>query len=203
MPLRQHLLELRRRLFLAALGLVVGAVVGWFLYDPVLDLLQQPLRDVAQERDSVVALNFAGVATSFDMKIKVSLFLGVFVSSPWWLYQLWAFVAPALHGREKKYAYAFAPTAGILFVAGAALAYTVTSLALQMLFGFLPEEADPYLTIGEYLNYMLIMMGMFGLGFVMPLLVVLLLGVLTVIGTFISDLILMWIDPRIRAGLHG
>lgn len=83
-------------------------------------------------------------------------------------------MAPALHKSEKKYAYIFAPLAGILFICGAALAYTITALALQMLFGFLPEEADPYLTIGEYLSYMLIMMGMFGIGFVMPLLVVLL-----------------------------
>lgn len=83
MPLRDHLRELRRRIVLAALGVVVGAVVGWLLYTPVIDALQQPLVDL--DRAGPVALNFPGVATSFDLRVKVSLFLGVIVSSPWWL----------------------------------------------------------------------------------------------------------------------
>ena len=184
MPLMDHLRELRSRLTKAAIALALGSVVGFVFYDQVWDFLTEPYCSLPASQ--VVAgggcsLIVTGPFDAFFVAFKIWLFVGALVTAPLWLYQLWAFVAPALHGREKKYAYAFAPTAGILFVAGAALAYTVTSLALQMLFGFLPEEADPYLTIGEYLNYMLIMMGMFGLGFVMPLLVVLLniAGILT------------------------
>ena len=75
MPLRAHLVELRRRVFLAAIGVVVGAVIGWFLYDPVFTALQRPIELVAAERDDLITLNFAGIATSFDMQVKVSFFL--------------------------------------------------------------------------------------------------------------------------------
>ncbi len=172
MPLRQHLLELRRRLFFAALGLVVGAVVGWFLYDPVLSLLQQPLRDVAQERDSVVALNFAGVATSFDMKIKVSLFLGVFVSSPWWLYQLWAFVTPGLTRKERHYAVGFLAAAVPLFLAGAALAFWALPNAVRLLTEFTPDDATNLIDAQTYLSFVMRLLLAFGLAFLLPVLMV-------------------------------
>lgn len=179
-----HLRELRSRLTKAAIALALGTVVGYLLYDPVWDFLSEPycsLPDSQVVADGGCSLIVTGPFDAFFVAFKIWLFVGALVTAPLWLYQLWAFVAPALHGREKKYSYIFAPLAGLLFVAGAALAYTVTALALQMLFSFLPEDADPYLTIGEYLSYMLIMMGMFGIGFVMPLLVILLniAGVLT------------------------
>ena len=187
----EHLRELRNRLTKASIALVLGAVVGFVFYDQIWDFLTEPycsLPDSQVVEGGGCSLIVTGPFDAFFVAFKIWLFVGALVTAPLWLYQLWAFVAPALHGREKKYAYAFAPTAGILFVAGAALAYTVTSLALQMLFGFLPDEADPYLTIGEYLNYMLIMMGMFGLGFVMPLLVIL----LNIVGILTHEAIAKW-----------
>ncbi len=177
MPLMEHLRELRHRLTKASIALVLGAVVGFVVYDQIWDFLTEPycsLPDSQVVEGGGCSLIVTGPFDAFFVAFKIWLFSGALITAPLWLYQLWAFAAPALHGREKKYAYIFSPLAGILFVSGAALAYTITSLALQMLFGFLPEDADPYLTIGEYLNYMLIMMGMFGLGFVMPLLVILL-----------------------------
>ncbi|HZL04734.1 MAG TPA: twin-arginine translocase subunit TatC, partial [Coriobacteriia bacterium] len=69
MPIRAHLVELRKRVVLAAAGLVVGAVGGWFLYDPVFVALQHPLFVAAAERHGVIALNFSGIASSLDMKI--------------------------------------------------------------------------------------------------------------------------------------
>ena len=68
MSLREHLVEARNRLFLAGLGILVGTVVGWFLYEPVFELLQQPILDVAAEKGRTVALNFAGVASAIDTK---------------------------------------------------------------------------------------------------------------------------------------
>jgi len=88
MALREHLLELRKRLFLAACGLVVGAILGWFLYEPLLEALQAPLQRAAEEQGKVISLNFSGLASALDMKVKVALFLGVIVFCPWWLYQL-------------------------------------------------------------------------------------------------------------------
>ena len=67
MSLREHLVEARNRLFLAGLGILVGTVVGWFLYEPVFELLQQPILDVAAEKGRTVALNFAGVARAIAL----------------------------------------------------------------------------------------------------------------------------------------
>src|SRR5450759_2666122 len=96
MSLRDHLRELRRRVLLSLVGLAIGAVVGWVVYSPVFDALQRPLVRLASERGGLIAVNFAGIATSFDMRIKISLFLGVLLSSPWWVYQLWSFVTPGM-----------------------------------------------------------------------------------------------------------
>jgi sec-independent protein translocase protein TatC len=177
MPLMEHLRELRSRLTKAAIALALGAVVGYLVYDYVWAFLVEPYCSLPVSQvngPDDCSLIVTGPFDAFFVAFKVWLFVGALVSAPFWLYQLWAFVAPALHGREKKYAYLFAPLAALLFAGGATLAYAITSMALTMLFGFLPEDADPFLTIGEYLNYMLIMMGMFGIGFVLPLLVVLL-----------------------------
>jgi len=177
MPLMEHLRELRSRLTKAGIALTLGAVVGYLVYDYVWAFLVEPYCSLPVSQvngPDDCSLIVTGPFDAFFVAFKVWLFVGALVSAPFWLYQLWAFVAPALHGREKKYAYIFAPLAALLFAAGAALAYAITSMALTMLFGFLPDDADPFLTIGEYLDYMLIMMGMFGVGFVLPLLVVLL-----------------------------
>lgn len=183
MPLMDHLRELRNRLVKAMIALTLGAVVGVLTDDWVWDFLVEPYCSLPVSQvngPDDCSLIVTGPFDAFFVSLKIWLFVGALVSAPFWLYQLWAFVAPALHGREKRYAYVFAPLAAVLFVVGATLAYFITSYALTMLFGFLPEDADPFLTISEYLNYMLIMMGMFGLGFVLPLLVALLniLGIL-------------------------
>ncbi|WP_017586890.1 twin-arginine translocase subunit TatC [Nocardiopsis ganjiahuensis] len=191
MPLMDHLRELRSRLAKAMLVLCLGAVVGFVFYDQIWDFLTEPYCSLPASQvveGGGCSLIVTGPFDAFFVAFKVWLFVGALVTAPFWLYQLWAFVAPALHSSEKKYAYIFAPVAGLLFISGAALAYTITSLALQMLFGFLPEDADPFLTIGEYLSYMLIMMGMFGLGFVMPLLVIL----LNLIGILSHEAIAKW-----------
>ncbi|MFV2195393.1 twin-arginine translocase subunit TatC [Nocardiopsis sp. LOL_012] len=177
MPLMDHLRELRGRLFKSLIGLALGAVVGYAFYQPVWDFLTAPycsLPESASVDPEGCTLIVTGPFDPIFAAFKVWVFVGALVSAPVWLYQLWAFVAPALHSREKKYVYIFVPLAALLFFGGAALAYQITALALTVLFGFLPEDAAPFLTVGEYLDYMVIMMAMFGLGFVMPLLVVLL-----------------------------
>jgi sec-independent protein translocase protein TatC len=159
------------------IALALGTVVGFLVYDQVWDFLVEPYCSLPESQvtgPDDCSLIVTGPFDAFFVAFKLWIFVGALASAPFWLYQLWAFVAPALHGREKRYAYIFTPLAALLFAGGAALAYFITSYALTMLFGFLPEDADPFLTIGEYLNYMLIMMVMFGLGFVLPLLVALL-----------------------------
>jgi sec-independent protein translocase protein TatC len=172
MPLRAHLVELRRRVLLAAIGIVVGAVVGWLLYDPVFTALQQPIVHVAQERGSLIALNFAGIATSFDMRIKVSFFLGVILSSPWWLYQFWAFVTPGLTRKERVYAFSFVGVAVPLFLAGAFVAWWVLPNAVRLLTEFTPIGATNLIDAQTYLGFVMRIMLAFGIAFLLPVVMV-------------------------------
>ncbi|MCL1871848.1 MAG: twin-arginine translocase subunit TatC [Promicromonosporaceae bacterium] len=172
MPLRQHLLELRKRLFLASLGLVLGAVGGWFLYDPLLAVLQHPLTAAATEQGKQISLNFTALGSPLDMQIKVAFFLAAIVSSPWWLYQLWAFVTPGLTRRERAYAYSFVGAAVPLFLAGVALAWWVLPHAVAMLTGFIPKGTSGLFTAQEYLSFVMRLMLAFGLAFVLPVVLV-------------------------------
>jgi sec-independent protein translocase protein TatC len=168
MPLREHLLELRKRLFLVACGLVVGGVAGWVLYEPLLEALQEPLRAAAREQDKTIALNFTGMASALDMKVKVALFLGVIVTCPWWLFQLWAFITPGLTRRERGYAYGFLGAAVPLFLGGAALAWWVLPHAVDILAGFVPQGATNFTDAQGYLSFVMRLVLAFGLAFVSP-----------------------------------
>ncbi|RPF21549.1 Sec-independent protein translocase TatC [Myceligenerans xiligouense] len=168
MPLIDHLKELRKRIVLVALGLVVGAIAGWLLYDPLLQALQRPL-DVAEElTGNQMTLNFAGPMAALDLKIKSALFLAVFLTCPWWLYQLWAFITPGLTKKEKRYAYVFVGAAVPLFLGGALMAWFVFPHAIQILSGFLPEEATGFTDAQGYLSLMMRLLIAFGLSFLSP-----------------------------------
>ena len=169
-PLSAHLRELRRRGGWAALGLLVGAVVGWFLYTPVFQALQEPLLDVARARHDVVALNFSGLATAFDMRIKVSLFLALLLSSPWWLFQLWAFVTPGLTRNERRYAFGFLGAAVPLFLGGVALAWWALPNAVRLLTEFTPDGASNLIDVQTYLVFVMRLALAFGVAFLLPVL---------------------------------
>lgn len=172
MPLREHLVELRKRVFLAAAGIAVGAIAGWFLYQPVFELLQEPLLNAAADRGGNVSVNFAGLASAFDMQLKVSLFLGALVSSPWWLYQLWAFITPGLTSRERRSAVGFLAAAVPLFLAGSALAAFVMPEAVRVLTDFTPEGASNFIDAQTYLSFVMRFVLAFGLAFVLPVIMV-------------------------------
>lgn len=184
MPLMDHLRELRSRVVKAALFIAVGVAAGFTVFDPVWKALQAPYcRLPAEVRDGGdgCELIFTGIFDPFFLRFKVAIVIGLLVASPFWLYQLWAFVAPALRGKEKRYTYYFVAAAVPLFLTGSGLAYYITGLALQVLFGFATEDMVAMITITNYLNYMILMILVFGFAFVTPLLVILLnlLGVVT------------------------
>ncbi|ACQ80316.1 Sec-independent protein translocase, TatC subunit [Beutenbergia cavernae DSM 12333] len=173
MALGAHLRELRRRFLLITAGLAVGMVVGWVLYPYVFDAIQAPI--VAQAEAGLDAqLNFVGVASAIDIKIKVSLFVGLVVSSPWWLYQVWAFIMPGLRSKEKRYAFGFVGAAVPLFLGGTFLAWSVLPNAVRLLTEFTPEGAANLIDASTYITFVMQFMIAFGLAFIMPLLMVLL-----------------------------
>ena len=178
MPLREHLLELRKRVGRAALGLLIGGVVGWVLYPVVFSILQAPVVELQEERGQLIALNFAGVLSAFDMQLKVSLFVGVLVSSPWWVYQLWAFVTPGLTHRERLVTVGFLAAAVPLFLTGAFLAWWLLPQAVGVLTGFTPDNAANFISAQEYLTFVMRMVLAFGAGFLLPVVMV----ALTMIG---------------------
>ena len=150
MSLMEHLYELRQRLFYAVLGIGIGTVIGfiWFGHGipaiglPSLsDILTGPYCAVpASERVTFgtgddCKLLATGPFSALELQLKSALIAGVVLSSPVWLYQLWAFVTPALYSKERRYAITFVSCGGVLFVLGALLAYVVIREGLTVLLG--------------------------------------------------------------------
>ncbi|GAB3663700.1 twin-arginine translocase subunit TatC [Actinocorallia lasiicapitis] len=173
MPLLEHLRELRNRLVKAMLGLLVGMVIGWIVFHPVWQTLQAPYCELPEARKVTGAcdLFFTGIFSAFFLKLKISFIVGAVISSPIWLYQVWAFIAPGLHKRERRWTYLFMGLAVPLFMAGAGLAYLVVEKGLQLFLGMADEGMTALITVDEYLGYMTTMLMVFGLGFELPLLV--------------------------------
>ncbi|MEV4579095.1 twin-arginine translocase subunit TatC [Nonomuraea jabiensis] len=183
MPLMEHLRELRNRLLIAAAAVVVGIIVGWIFFDPVWAFIKEPFCETPQAQQLRVGectLTYGGIFQSFFLTLKVSAMVGVVVSSPVWLYQIWAFVTPALYRNEKRYSIAFLGLAIPLFLIGAILAYVIMDTSLAILLGFAPSDTVAIIQIDEYVSYVLIMLVIFGISFELPLLLVFLnvIGVL-------------------------
>ena len=172
MPLRAHLVELRKRVLLAGLGVGAGAVFGWSVYPQVFAALQAPVVALRSTRGQLIALNFSGVVSAFDMEIKVALFVGVIVSAPWWLYQLWAFINPGLTRRERLLAVGFLGAAVPLFLTGAYLAWWLLPKAIGVLTGFTPANSTNLISAQEYLTFIMRMVLAFGAGFLLPVVMV-------------------------------
>lgn len=183
MPLMEHLRELRNRLLIALAAVAVGLIIGWMLSTPVWELLKEPYCSTAQSHqlNGRCSLTYNGIFSSFFITLKVSLMVGLVVSSPVWLYQIWAFVTPALYRTEKRYTLTFLGLAIPLFALGAGLAYFIMDTSLAFLLSFSLDDTVATISIDDYLNYVLIMMLIFGVSFELPLLMVFLniIGVLS------------------------
>ena len=181
MSLGSHLRELRLRLSWSAGFLVAGTVVGWFIFDPVFAILQQPLIEVTEARGIEAIVNFGTVVSAFDLRIQVSIFLGFIMTSPAWLWNLWAFLAPGLKSKEKRYTLGFVAAALPLFLTGTTLAWVSLPGFVIVLIGFTPEGSSNVINASEYVLFAIRILLIFGLAFVMPVVLVLLnfLGILT------------------------
>lgn len=173
MRLVEHLRELRKRLLLAAIGIVVAAVPGWLFYDYVFEAIQAPIAALG-DAGLDAALIFTTPAAAFDMKIRISLWVAVFIASPWWLYQLWAFISPGLTKGERRKSVLLVVVAVPLFFAGAALAWLVLPNAIRLLNDFTPEGALSYMPAADYLKFVMRVVMAFALAFLMPLVLVVL-----------------------------
>jgi sec-independent protein translocase protein TatC len=187
MPLMEHIRELRNRIFKALLFVTAGAVAGWFLYPHVWAFIEGPYCRLDLKASIKVVghgnchLYVTGIFDAFFLKLKVAVITGVILSSPFWLYQLWAFLAPGLYRRERRWAYFFAGSAVPLFAIGGSLAYFAMTKGLRFLLDLVPSSVVPIITIDTYLGYAIAMLAIFGIAFELPLVFALLnvAGVLT------------------------
>lgn len=184
MPLMDHIRELRNRVVKASLALIAGMVIGWVFFNPLWSFITTPYchaitRCVPDKIGATLVVN--GPLDGFYLHIKVAFVVGIVATSPVWLYQLWAFIAPGLYAREKKYSYLFVGIAVPLFALGTWFSLLVMSRGLHFLIGLVPSNTAPLFTADTYIGYFMAMILGFGLCFELPLLLVMLnqIGVLT------------------------
>jgi sec-independent protein translocase protein TatC len=189
MPLSDHLRELRNRLLIALAALLVTTVIGWVIHDWVINQLTDPacaIKGVHGYGQQTKAcpnglLVNNGVLAPLSFTFKVSMMVGLILASPVWTYQLWAFVAPGLYKKEKKYGLGFTAAAVPLFMVGAYLADWIFPKALQILVSFNPPGFSIAFSGAEFLDFFIRMVLVFGISFELPLLLVALnfLGILS------------------------
>ena len=186
MPLMGHLRELRNRIVKAALAIAGGMVLGFVFFGPIWAVVTHPFCSAVisghtgckTQGDQLVV---TGIFDPFMVRVQVAFFVGLIATSPVWLYQIWAFIAPGLYAREKRWTYLFVGAAVPLFASGAALAYLVMSRGLHYLLGLVPNGVTNLPSFDSYLSYFTGMVVGFGIVFELPLVIVMLnlAGILT------------------------
>jgi sec-independent protein translocase protein TatC len=179
MTLFEHLRELRYRLIVSILAIIVGMVVAWFFRYDLLDILQRPYFQAiaalkAKHPDANTSLVNINLTSPLTLSLKVSALAGAIATAPIWLYQLWAFVVPGLLAKEKKWALVFIAVATPMFVGGVVVAYVVLPKAITVLLSFTQSGVTNLQDINAYLAFLLRLMLVFGIGFLIPLIVLML-----------------------------
>jgi sec-independent protein translocase protein TatC len=182
MPLMDHIRELRNRLLKALAAIAIGMGIGFIpaVYNRIWAFVEHPFK-AAEHQAGNAHLIVIGVFDPFMLRVQVAFFFGLIITCPFWLYQIWAFIAPGLYRREKRWGYAFVAAAAPLFLAGATIAYFAMSRGLKYLLGLAPSGIAVLPTISNYLSYFQAMILGFGLAFELPLALIMLnmVGILT------------------------
>ncbi len=177
MPLMAHLAEFRSRIVKSAIAIVVALVVSWSFYPQILDWLTAPyeqVRPALEAKDIDSQLIVSGVGGPFQFQLKTSVIAALVLSSPVWMWQMWAFVLPAMHRHEKRAAIILTATCLPLFLGGAYLGYWVFPKAIELLIGFAPEGWTNLVNGADYLSFAIRMILLFGIGAQLPVVVVVL-----------------------------
>ena len=176
MPLMDHLRELRNRVVKVSIAIIAGAIVSWVFFDRIWDFMQRPYcRAVGYCKVNTLghSLFISNVMDGFYLHIKVSIIAGAVITSPIWLYQLWAFIAPGLYAREKRWTYAFLGSAVPLFALGCFFAFLAMSRGLKF-FLSMAGGLTALFTADSYIGYWIAMIVGIGLCFEVPLFLVML-----------------------------
>lgn len=171
MTVAEHLAELRSRLIKSVLAILAGGVIGFALWNQLLDVLTQPYCDVLPA-DRPCRLLVTDPLEAFGARVTLAAYVGVVLAFPVVLWQLWRFITPGLNPGEKRYAVPFVVTAVVLFVLGAGLAYWSFPRALDFLVAMGGENIETFFSPGRYLRLIGYLMLVFGIGFQFPILLV-------------------------------
>jgi sec-independent protein translocase protein TatC len=192
MTLTEHLAELRVRIIRSALAIVVGAILILAFYDPVLRFLMRPYENLCKRRgpefcglssaeDGSVRLFTLDPVEGLSTRLKIATYGGIILALPVIMWQVWRFIVPALHAKEKRYAIPFVVSSVLLFLLGGVLAYATLERALEFLISWSGDDVDQAFQVSKYVRLVGLMVGAFGIGFLFPVLLVFLqlVGVLT------------------------
>jgi sec-independent protein translocase protein TatC len=169
----EHLAELRLRLSRAVLGVVILACAAFGVSDALLEFVRAPMQEALQAvRGGDARFMVTGAAEYLVCQMKAALVAGLFLASPWVLYQVWLFVAPGLYDHEKRYVSAFVWAGAFFFVAGGAFCYFV---AMPPMVGYLvastPDDIAILPGLEENFTFVLKMMVGFGVAFQTPVVI--------------------------------
>jgi sec-independent protein translocase protein TatC len=184
MTLIEHLAELRTRIIRSMLAVIVGIIVMIAFYDPVLRFLKRPYTDLCASKPKGFCsadLFSLGPLDGLSTRLSISTYGGVLLALPVLMWQIWRFIVPALHAKEKKYAIPFVACSVGLFALGGALAYWTLGKALEFLISWSGEGVVQIYPVSKYISLVGLMIAAFGIAFQFPVLLVFLqlVGVLT------------------------
>ena len=162
MSLLEHLEELRSRIIVIAVAVLLAAVAGFFLADPIIALLRAPLEDSGAE------LIQTGVGEAFGVRVQLALMSGIAFAMPVILYEIWAFVTPGLTRPERRLVWPLLIAAVALFAGGVALGYLLIPLAVGFLLDFSVEGVEPLIGLGDYIGFVTTFLLAFGLALQFP-----------------------------------
>lgn len=170
MSLRDHLAELRRRILTAAVAVALGAVLTFWQFPALLDVLAGPYCDIQPQRECLFLMT--DPLEAFSVRLSVAFYGGIALAMPVLLFQIWRFVAPGLHDNERRYALPFVVSGVVLFALGAGLAFYTIPRALSFLINIGGDWFEPFFRGSEYLSFLVKMMVAFGIGFQFPILLI-------------------------------
>lgn len=178
MALADHFRELRARLLKATLALVLATIASFFFYEWLINLITGPYESAVAMLDEQDAANteifVSGIGGGLMIQLKLCALSGVILSSPVWLYQLWAFLLPGLKKSERRWTMVFVVIAGPLFAAGVALGYYVLPKGIQVLIQFTPDNMQNLNDFNDFFSFTTRMLLVFGFALEIPFFVVLL-----------------------------
>lgn len=162
MTLVEHLEELRRRIIVVAVAIVIAAVAGFVLGDPIIAVLRTPLPEEG------AGLIQTRVGEALNVRLTIALMVGVALSMPVILYELWAFVTPGLTRSERRVVWPLLGLAVVLFALGVAVGYLVLPVAVRFLIDLSPPDVPALLTLSEYVGFVATLLLAFGLALQFP-----------------------------------